>query len=378
MMRHGHLAQKLRPLLGELTRFARWLAQTPQEADEVVQETLLRALRAHEDLADTRHLKAWLFRIARNAHVDLRRAQAGRDRFVLLGGGLDELSALETPPPVPPARVEGVDLERALAELPEGARAALVLTDVWEFDHEEVARILDIPVGTVKSRVARRARVWRHFSHKSVRNEAPPTRRAGGTHDVERSSPGRRAGGTEVPHAVRASPGVRLLPAATRDSRPRASELEGPRPGGRCEPAGARDAAGGVDLRPGLAPSLDGGGRRDARRGRCPGWGGPEGARAAGTALGPAPRRARARPPALRAASCSCPGGLQRLARRGGCSRRAARAPGRRPDVGGDDSDRRPLLPHPVGVGPARPLRARGTAHFVLRASECPAVEGGL
>lgn len=120
-----------------------------------MQETLTRALRSAGDLVDAKSLKAWLFRLARNAHVDLLRAQAGRDRFVVLGGGLDELSALETPPPVPPDHIERVDLERALAELPEGARTVLVLTDVWEFEREEVARILDIPVGTVKSRVAR-------------------------------------------------------------------------------------------------------------------------------------------------------------------------------------------------------------------------------
>lgn len=154
-MRPDELALQLRQLLGELTRFARWLAQRPHEADEIVQETLTRALRSAGELVDDKSLKAWLFRSARNAHVDLLRAQAGRDRFVVLGGGLDELSALETPPPVPPANIERVDLERALAELPEGARTVLVLTDVWEFEREEVARILDIPVGTVKSRVAR-------------------------------------------------------------------------------------------------------------------------------------------------------------------------------------------------------------------------------
>jgi RNA polymerase sigma-70 factor (ECF subfamily) len=168
-VRPDELALQLRPLLGELTRFARWLAQGPDEAEEIVQETLTRALRSPGDLAESKSLKAWLFRIARNAHVDLLRAQAARDRFVVLGGGLDELSALEAPPPVPPASIERVDLERALAELPEGARTALVLTDVWEFEREEVARILDIPVGTVKSRVARaRSRLAAILAERSV------------------------------------------------------------------------------------------------------------------------------------------------------------------------------------------------------------------
>ncbi len=154
------LAAELALLLGELTRFSRWLTETPHDADEVVQETLARALRGKHDLRDSKRLRAWLFQIARNVYVDLRRSQASRDRFVVLEGGLEELAALENPPIVSSARFEPADLEVALAQLPERARTALLLTDVWEFDHQEVARILDVPVGTVKSRVARaRARL---------------------------------------------------------------------------------------------------------------------------------------------------------------------------------------------------------------------------
>lgn len=159
-MRRRDLAAQLAPLLGELTRFARWLTAAPQDADEVVQETLTRALRHENNLVDAKSLRAWLFQIARNVHVDVRRAQAGRERFVVLEGGLEELEAVESPAPTLPRQIEPADLERALAQLPEGARAALLLTDLWEFDHEEVATILDVPVGTVKSRVVRaRAKV---------------------------------------------------------------------------------------------------------------------------------------------------------------------------------------------------------------------------
>lgn len=154
-MRRHDLAAQLAPLLGELTRFARWLTAVPHDADEVVQETLTRAIRHREDIDEIKSLRAWLFQIARNVHVDLRRAQAGRDRLVVLEGGLEELAAVESPPTILPARIEPIDLERALAQLPEGSRTALLLTDLWEFDHEEVARILDVPVGTVKSRVVR-------------------------------------------------------------------------------------------------------------------------------------------------------------------------------------------------------------------------------
>lgn len=155
------LVDRVAPLAGELARFARWLASNPHDADDVVQETLIRALRARDVPPSDRALRAWLFRIARNVHVDQRRAQAARDRFVVLEGGRDELDEIGEPAAgLAHAQIDRFDLERALAELPEGTRAALVLVDVWEFDHAEVATILDVPVGTVKSRVARgRARL---------------------------------------------------------------------------------------------------------------------------------------------------------------------------------------------------------------------------
>jgi len=154
------LIDRLTALAAELSRFARWLAPTTHDADDVVQETLIRALRAANPPTAERPLRAWLFQIARNVHVDQRRSQVARDRFVVLEGGRDELPEHAAPPTVTIRDIERADLEAALAQLPEGARTAVVLTDVWEFDHEEVAQILDIPVGTVKSRVVRaRARL---------------------------------------------------------------------------------------------------------------------------------------------------------------------------------------------------------------------------
>jgi RNA polymerase sigma-70 factor, ECF subfamily len=159
-LRHRDLAAQLAPLLGELTRFARWLTTATDEADEVVQETLIRALRSGASGIAVTDLRAWLFKIARNARVDLLRKNARRERLVVLEGGIADLEAFETAPPVLPALLDEADLVRALAQLSEASRAALLLTDLWEFDHVEVAQILELPLGTVKSRVARaRAKV---------------------------------------------------------------------------------------------------------------------------------------------------------------------------------------------------------------------------
>jgi len=169
-MRREEVARHLEALLGELTRFARWLVPSDHDADETVQNALIRALDGAAELRDPSAVRAWLFRIARNAHVDLQRGHAARDRFVVLEGGLEDLVAVEGPPADLPT-VEPIDLERALAQLPEGARTALLLTDLWGFDHEEVSKILDIPLGTVKSRVARaRARVAAILSDRQSRS----------------------------------------------------------------------------------------------------------------------------------------------------------------------------------------------------------------
>lgn len=153
-MDRARLARLIMPLLGELTRFAGWLAASSEEANEVVQDTVVRALDASEGFRDPERIKPWLFRIARSAHIDRRRRRAARDRFIVLEGGLDDLADIATPA-VPLPVVDPAELERALRELPEPARMALLLTDLWGFGIDEVAGILEIPTGTVKSRVAR-------------------------------------------------------------------------------------------------------------------------------------------------------------------------------------------------------------------------------
>ncbi|MBA3547667.1 MAG: RNA polymerase sigma factor [Nannocystis sp.] len=151
------LVRALRPLLPELTRFARWVIGSPGEADDLVQEVVLRALQHGAEIQEPARLKAWLFRCTRNAHIDALRARAARERLVVLDGG--ELDACEVPAAPLPA-IERIDLERALAELPEYARTVILLAEVWQFSYDEIACILDIPLGTVRSRVSRaRARL---------------------------------------------------------------------------------------------------------------------------------------------------------------------------------------------------------------------------
>lgn len=154
------LARALRPLVPELTSFARWLVGSVQEADDLVHEVVLRALENAGTIDDPTRLRAWLFRTARYARVDIFRAGVARSRLMVLEGGIEELEDTAVPTDPVPAILDRVDVEKALAKLPEIARAAVLLADLWQFSYEEVATILEIPVGTVRSRLARaRARL---------------------------------------------------------------------------------------------------------------------------------------------------------------------------------------------------------------------------
>jgi RNA polymerase sigma-70 factor (ECF subfamily) len=153
-------------LLGPLYRFARWLAGSDADARDLAQDTLLLALRSREQFTPGTNLRAWLFRIARNRHLDLRLRQrreqvAGRD-VPEPGDQADDPAPFFGDQEL--GRVQGLvrgDIARALAALPEPYRTAVVLADVEGWTWEEVAAILSVPIGTVQSRVFRGRRALR-------------------------------------------------------------------------------------------------------------------------------------------------------------------------------------------------------------------------
>ena len=143
-----------------LRRFARVLMRGADGADDLVQETLMRAIAARSQFAEGTNLRAWLFAILRNVHLSLRR-RAGRSPFAptpatmpasIVSGGQEEQHAFR-------------DLGRAFDALPKTQRQVLWLTVVEGMDYEQVAAVLGTPVGTVRSRLSRarealRTSVW--------------------------------------------------------------------------------------------------------------------------------------------------------------------------------------------------------------------------
>lgn len=131
--------------------FAFHLTGSAAEADDLVQETYARALAAADRFAGGGNVKAWLFRILRNAFVDLHRRR--RDRRT--DGGLDEeAAASDELEPRQVREVVGHELEEALMSLTEEARVA-VLLDLQGFSEAEMAEMLGCAAGTVKSRLFR-------------------------------------------------------------------------------------------------------------------------------------------------------------------------------------------------------------------------------
>jgi RNA polymerase sigma-70 factor (ECF subfamily) len=146
------------PHLDAAYRYARWLCGSPSDADDVVQEAVLRAFRGFAALRGD--AKPWLLTIVRNCHATALR-QRQRRGFVPLPDEHDaeEGAALIAAAPGPEAVAIGADqgrsLERALAALPEQQREVLVLREIEEMDYRQIATVTDVPIGTVMSRLAR-------------------------------------------------------------------------------------------------------------------------------------------------------------------------------------------------------------------------------
>ena len=142
--------------LDALHNLAVYLTRHGSEAEDLVQETYVRAMRFSHRFEPGTHLRAWLFQILRNTFLTFYRQ---REREVVLADeGLPEGGTpmfQDAPAPDAEQASAHMDLERALAQLPEEFRTPLLLAEVEGLALEDVARIMDCPVGTVKSRIFR-------------------------------------------------------------------------------------------------------------------------------------------------------------------------------------------------------------------------------
>jgi RNA polymerase sigma-70 factor (ECF subfamily) len=143
-----------------LYNFAMRLTRRPQDADDLVQETYLRAFRFAHRFEPGTHLRAWLFQILRNTFLTFYR-RAAHELALLDKDAGDGPDDRWEPDGATLSVATALDLERALGELPEDFRSVLLLADLEGFSLAEIAGIMDTPVGTVKSRLFRARRLLR-------------------------------------------------------------------------------------------------------------------------------------------------------------------------------------------------------------------------
>jgi RNA polymerase sigma-70 factor, ECF subfamily len=160
----GNLAAHIVELRPRLVRFAWSLSHDREAAEDLAQETIARALASRWRYQPGTNLKAWLFRILRNTHLNLLRAAGTHPPMVSIEElGVGGISSNEPEQnPVEARVIERADLRR-IAEvyrtLPAAFAIPLYLTAVEDLSYAEAASILDVPVGTVMSRVYRARRL---------------------------------------------------------------------------------------------------------------------------------------------------------------------------------------------------------------------------
>lgn len=154
--------------LDHLYRLAFYLAKDTSDAADLVQETFVRALAAHEQFDPATNMKAWLTKILRNFFFDhyhqKKRWVSAEDLPQPQSDYLESLPA-ENPGPERSLLLSELDdqITDVLRQIPEEFRTPIVLVDVGDFSYEEAAAILSCPIGTVRSRLSRGRKLMRKF-----------------------------------------------------------------------------------------------------------------------------------------------------------------------------------------------------------------------
>jgi RNA polymerase sigma-70 factor (ECF subfamily) len=165
------------PMLPNLYGAALRLARNPQDAEDLVQETCLRAYRGFAGFEQGTNLRAWMYRILTNTFINAYRKKQ-REPLTVQGEDVgdwylyEKLGETGVEASAETTVLENIpdeDVRLALEALPEGFRMAVLLADVEGFSYKEIAGILDIPIGTVMSRLHRGRRALEKALWQTVR-----------------------------------------------------------------------------------------------------------------------------------------------------------------------------------------------------------------
>jgi RNA polymerase sigma-70 factor (ECF subfamily) len=173
------------PLMPNLYSAALRMTRNPADAEDLVQETFLRAFRGFSGFAEGTNLKAWLYRILTNTFINSYRKKRREPQQAALEdelpdwylyerlGGRGAVASAES---TVLEAIPDEDVRAALDALPEGFRMAVWLADVEGFAYKEIAEILDVPIGTVMSRLHRgrkalEKRLWEKVKERGLVDE---------------------------------------------------------------------------------------------------------------------------------------------------------------------------------------------------------------
>ena len=148
------------PLFDQLYNFAHWLAQDRTEAEDLVQETYVKALKGFSSFQAGTNFRAWMYRILRNTFLTSR---TGLKASVALDAddGPELSAGPETPETIFIEHSQHQFLQAAIEALPVHFREVLLLCEVEEMSYQEIGEALSIPVGTVMSRLSRARKALR-------------------------------------------------------------------------------------------------------------------------------------------------------------------------------------------------------------------------
>ena len=150
------------PLFDQLYNFAHWLAQDRTEAEDLVQETYVKALKGFSSFQPGTNFRAWMYRILRNTFLTSRTGLKASATVALDSDDSAELPAgAETPETILIEHSQHEILQTAVESLPIHSREVLLLYEVEEMSYQEIAETLSIPMGTVMSRLSRARRALR-------------------------------------------------------------------------------------------------------------------------------------------------------------------------------------------------------------------------
>ncbi len=166
MADQSRFAEQAMEYMSSLYSAALRMTRNPADAEDLVQETYLKAYRAFGSFQEGTNLKSWLYKILTNTFINAYRSKRRRPTETELDevedlylyhrlGGLEAAAAGRSTEDIVLDRFSEAEVKAAVEALPDQFRLAVVLSDVEGFSYKEIAEILDIPIGTVMSRLHR-------------------------------------------------------------------------------------------------------------------------------------------------------------------------------------------------------------------------------